>query len=109
MPTATVDKPHAGRVALVTGAARGIGQAIAVGLADRGATVVLGDLDDLSDTTELIAGTGGSAVAAELDISDPSVVEAVPSIGWARCCPDRSPWSEAGDAASAVPSGYTAQ
>ena len=77
MPTATVDKPHAGRVALVTGAAHGIGQAIAVGLADRGATVVLGDLDDLSDTTELIAGTGGSAVAAELDISDPSVVEAV--------------------------------
>jgi NAD(P)-dependent dehydrogenase (short-subunit alcohol dehydrogenase family) len=33
MPATTTDKPHAGRIALVTGAARGIGQAIAVGLA----------------------------------------------------------------------------
>ncbi len=64
MPTTTTDKPHAGRVALVTGAARGIGQALAVGLAERGATVVLGDIGDLSETTGLIADAGGSAVAA---------------------------------------------
>jgi NAD(P)-dependent dehydrogenase (short-subunit alcohol dehydrogenase family) len=48
MRTTTTDKPHAGRVALVTGAARGIGQAIDVGLAERGTTVVIGDIDDPS-------------------------------------------------------------
>jgi 3-oxoacyl-[acyl-carrier protein] reductase len=61
----------------VTGAARGIGQAIAVGLAERGATVVIGDIEDLGETTELIAASGSSAVAARLDISDPFVVDAV--------------------------------
>jgi short chain dehydrogenase len=71
--------PHAGRVALVTGAARGIGQAIAVGLAERGASGVVGDLGDLSETTELIAGTGSSALADKLDISDPASVEALRS------------------------------
>jgi NAD(P)-dependent dehydrogenase (short-subunit alcohol dehydrogenase family) len=77
MPTTTTNKPHAGRVALVTGAARGIGQAIAVGLAERGAKVVIGDIEDVTETTELIAASGGSALAAGLDISDPAVVETV--------------------------------
>jgi NAD(P)-dependent dehydrogenase (short-subunit alcohol dehydrogenase family) len=77
MPTTSTDKPHAGRVALVTGAARGIGQAIAVGLARQGATVVIGDVEDLTETSKLIAGTGESAVAATLDISDPSVIDQV--------------------------------
>ncbi len=35
---------HTGRVAIVTGAARGIGQAIACQLGERGATLVLVDL-----------------------------------------------------------------
>jgi NAD(P)-dependent dehydrogenase (short-subunit alcohol dehydrogenase family) len=77
MPTTTTNKPHAGRVALVTGAARGIGQAIAVGLAERGATVVIGDIEDVTETTKLIAASGSSALAAGLDISDPAVVETV--------------------------------
>jgi len=44
MPAPTTYQPHAGRVALVTGAARAFGQAIAVGPAQRGARVVVGDL-----------------------------------------------------------------
>ena len=78
MPAST-GQPHAGRVALVTGAARGIGQAIAVGLAERGATVVIGDIGDLDETAGLIARVGSSAVPAKLDISDPSVIERVRS------------------------------
>jgi len=77
---ATTDKPHAGRIALVTGAARGIGQAIAVGLARQGATVVIGDVGDVGDlaeTSELIAKAGNPAMAARLDISDPAVVDRV--------------------------------
>src|SRR5579862_929715 len=77
MPTTMPYKPHAGRVALVTGAARGIGQAIAVGLAERGAAVVVGDIGDLSETAQLIADAGRAAMTAELDISDPAVIDAV--------------------------------
>lgn len=41
----TQDSPLAGRVALVTGAARGLGLAIARTLAQSGATIVISDLD----------------------------------------------------------------
>jgi NAD(P)-dependent dehydrogenase (short-subunit alcohol dehydrogenase family) len=76
MPTNNTYEPHAGRVALVTGTSRGIGQAIAVGLAQRGARVVLGDRGDASETIALIADTGHEAVPVTLDVSDPSSVEA---------------------------------
>jgi NAD(P)-dependent dehydrogenase (short-subunit alcohol dehydrogenase family) len=56
MPSTRTSEAHAGRVAQVTGAARGIGQAIAVGLAERGARIVLGDLGDMSQTSNLVAG-----------------------------------------------------
>jgi NAD(P)-dependent dehydrogenase (short-subunit alcohol dehydrogenase family) len=58
MPATATDKPHAGRIALVTGAARGTGQAIAVGLARQGATVVIADVGDLAETSDLIANFG---------------------------------------------------
>jgi len=41
MPASKTSEPHAGRVALLTGAAHCIGQAIAAGLAERGARIVL--------------------------------------------------------------------
>jgi NAD(P)-dependent dehydrogenase (short-subunit alcohol dehydrogenase family) len=58
MPASKTSEPHAGRVALVTGAAHGIGQAIAAGLAERGARIVLGDIGDVSETSDLIGATG---------------------------------------------------
>ncbi len=76
MPAINTAEPHAGRVALVTGTSRGIGQAIAVGLAERGARVVLGDRSDASETIALIAETGHKAVPVTLDVSDPSSIEA---------------------------------
>ncbi len=79
MPSTRTSEAHAGRVALVTGAARGIGQAIAVGLAKRGARIVLGDLGDMSETSTLVAGTGQPALPVRLDVSDPASIEAARS------------------------------
>jgi NAD(P)-dependent dehydrogenase (short-subunit alcohol dehydrogenase family) len=76
MPTTTTDRPHAGRVALVTGAARGIGQAIAVGLAKQGAAIVIGDIGDPSETVELIRSAGQTTLTVNLDISDQSSISA---------------------------------
>jgi NAD(P)-dependent dehydrogenase (short-subunit alcohol dehydrogenase family) len=74
---ATTQQPHAGRVALVTGAASGIGQVVALGLAQRGATVIVAGHGDLTATTDLISQAGGSAIAAALDISNLASIEAL--------------------------------
>jgi 3-oxoacyl-[acyl-carrier protein] reductase len=59
------------QVALVTGSARGIGKAIAEGLARRGADVVIADvnLDDARRTSAEIAGIGGKTMAISIDVS----------------------------------------
>src|SRR5882757_2799735 len=54
MPMKTSTKTHEGRVALVTGAARGIGQAIAVALPELGAQVIATDLAPPHGTVEKI-------------------------------------------------------
>ncbi len=57
------------KVALVTGAAQGIGAAIALGLAAAGARVVCADLQAPEQTVERIRGAGGQAEAIALDVS----------------------------------------
>src|SRR4051812_32478666 len=58
-----------GKVVAVTGAARGIGRAIADELARRGARVALGDVN--GDATEAAAGeVGGDAIGLSLDVTD---------------------------------------
>jgi 3-oxoacyl-[acyl-carrier protein] reductase len=60
-----------GKVALVTGASRGIGRAIAVMLAAQGATVVAAARgDNAAATVEAIRAAGGRAEALSLDVTD---------------------------------------
>jgi rhamnulose-1-phosphate aldolase/alcohol dehydrogenase len=70
-------KPLATRVALVTGAASGIGKAIAVRLAAEGACVVVADLD-LQKATDAAAEIGSAdvAIGVAADVSDAEAVAA---------------------------------
>ena len=70
-------KPLAGRIALVTGAASGIGKAIAVRLAAEGACVVIADLD-LAKAQTAAAEMGNTDVALGIvaDVTDEDAVQA---------------------------------
>jgi NAD(P)-dependent dehydrogenase (short-subunit alcohol dehydrogenase family) len=65
----------AGRVAVVTGAARGIGQAIALRLAEAGHAVVLGDVRPADETAAAIANAGGEACCVGCDLGSPEGVD----------------------------------
>jgi rhamnulose-1-phosphate aldolase/alcohol dehydrogenase len=70
-------RPLAGRVAFVTGAASGIGRAIAARLGAEGAAVVLADRDTAgAQTAAEELGGADVAVAVEVDVSDESAVAA---------------------------------
>ncbi len=66
-----------GRVALVTGAARGLGRAIAVALAEAGADVALGLRDASRDDgpAEQVRALGRRALPLQLDVSRPDEIE----------------------------------
>ena len=68
----TMSGQQAGRVAVVTGAAGGIGRAYALGLARQGANVVAADLeaDGAEETAALIEREGGVCLAATVDVSE---------------------------------------
>lgn len=66
------------KVAIITGAATGIGQGIALRFAQEGASVVIdyvGKPDAPNQTLEKVKGVGGKATAIEADVSNPEQVQ----------------------------------
>src|SRR5690348_361608 len=66
-----------GKVAVISGAAAGIGQASAIRLAEEGAQIVLADREDAIETLDLITRAGNKAAALRCDVSDPASVAAL--------------------------------
>ena len=66
-----------GKSAIVTGSGQGIGRAYALAFAQEGASVTVADLngDNAEAVAGEIAGSGGSAIAVQADVGDPSSVE----------------------------------
>jgi len=79
------DKALLGKVALVTGASRGIGRAIAMALAGRGAKVIVNYATRDAAAREVVAAieaAGGQAAIAGFDVADgPAVTDAIKQIG----------------------------
>lgn len=71
-----------GKRALVTGANTGIGQAIAVGLAEAGAHVIAAGRSSCAETVAQIEAAGGSATAHHMDLADiPASVAGLNDLG----------------------------
>ena len=68
-----------GKVAIVTGAARGLGQGMAVGLAEAGADIALVDILDMSESKKKIEALGRKCVAISADLSKKEAVGAIVS------------------------------
>jgi 3-oxoacyl-[acyl-carrier protein] reductase len=82
---AITDKALAGRTALVTGASRGIGRAIAIALGRRGAKVIINYAskeDAARETAAAVEAAGGTAAIAAFDVANSAAVtDAIKAIG----------------------------
>ena len=67
-----------GKVAIVTGSARGIGRTIARKLSQKGATVVICDLtEDVMDTAEELRSEGANILPMQVDVTNSEAVESM--------------------------------
>ena len=76
-----------GKIAIITGAGRGLGQASAAAMAEEGASVVIVSrtLQELKRTADIIKRSGGDVLVQKADVSQPKDVEAVmKSLGLAK-------------------------
>jgi 3-oxoacyl-[acyl-carrier protein] reductase len=68
-----------GKIALVTGASRGIGRAIAKRMSEQGATVIAAARGDHArEVVEELTAAGGAAEAVSLDVTDAAAIEKLP-------------------------------
>ena len=65
------------RVAIVTGAGRGIGAVYAKALAEEGASLAVSDIIDTASTVEVVKQAGGEAIGVHCDVTDPGQVRAM--------------------------------
>jgi 3-oxoacyl-[acyl-carrier protein] reductase len=66
-----------GKVVVITGAGRGLGQAYAVAFAAAGAAVVAADLDSCDETVALASRNGGRCIGVAADVTDAKAVDAM--------------------------------
>lgn len=66
-----------GKIAIVTGSARGLGQAMAEGLAEAGADIALVDILDMKDTCQRIEKLGRRCITIKADLSSKDCVEKI--------------------------------
>jgi len=66
-----------GRVAIITGAGRGIGVAYATAMAAEGAKIVVTDIIDTENTVNIIKQAGGEAIGIHCDVTEPDAVHAM--------------------------------
>jgi NAD(P)-dependent dehydrogenase (short-subunit alcohol dehydrogenase family) len=70
-------KGHKDKVAVITGAANGIGQAFAKRLAEDGVHIAIADVADGTDTVKLVKSAGRDAIAVQCDVSSEASVAAL--------------------------------
>ena len=66
-----------GKVAIVTGSSRGLGQGMALGLAEAGADIALVDILDMSESKEKIEALGQKCIAITADLSEKESVDTI--------------------------------
>ena len=78
-PTSVAPRLLEGRLALVTGAGQGNGRALALGLAQAGARVIVTDLNEatVEETAETVRIEGGAAWPFVLDVTSPDACRAL--------------------------------
>ena len=76
-----------GRVAVVTGSSSGIGRAIAIRLAQEGASVVVdyvGPSEGATETLQAVEAAGGKGIIYEADVSNVAAVQGLIEQAWRR-------------------------